>query len=664
LSERARSGADRILCGEPDADLTAGLRSDPQAAPAATPEFWARWRAGWTRGRSPGFVTAMRPYFRQVAGLLVVGSAAGIVMNVAVVLPAVLLGRAIDVVLAVQRGEADAGDVAWAAALLVLGTAATELPRIGKRYWLGVARARIRANVRADALRGVLGWPADRVHTTSVGEIMARVIGDVEVLGTGVGEVIVETWDTLLFSLALVTVMLLYDPTLGLLALAPVPVALLLARFSGRWVNSRTLRARQSDADVTTFVQEGLVALRLLRTSGAGSTYARRLRRLAERRAEAELAATRLESSLAPVYGILSTAGVLAVISVGGQRVASGALSVGSLVAFLQLFVRFTGRAHRIPVMLNRVQAAAAAWSRLEPLLAAPPPLAAEPPRSSWAVDRVAGQRADEPPRRGKRHRPPARVVLDDVVFTYPGARSPALRGVSVTLAPGGLLAVTGPVGAGKSALARVVTGLFPVDAGRVRVDGQDPHHWTPADRADVGYLPQGSPVFSGTVAENVLLAPGGVAATDALHTALRVAALEGDVAEMPAGVRTEIGELGVRISGGQRQRVALARALAAPPGWPRLLVLDDPFSAVDVDTEARIIAALREHVGPDAPPERRATIVLSSTRLAAFPDADEVLVLDAGRVAERGTHADLLAADGLYALLARSHRAAVSDVR
>ena len=356
------------------------------------------------------------------------------------------------------------------------------------------------------------------------------------------------------------------------------------------------------------------------------------------------------------MYATLTASGVIAVVWLGGDHVAAGAMSVGALVAFLQLFLRFTARAYRIPQMANRVQAARAAHGRLAPLLAPP---AAGPRWSSWRTGEISAPPATAPPP-GLVDTGPAAVVLDGVDFRYPGAAQPALRGMSLTVSPGTMLAVTGPVASGKSALADAIAGLYPVAGGRLLVDGRDPHDWTATDRQFLGYLPQGHPVFSGTVRDNITLTDITLADVDSrpgrIEQAVRVAGLRDDLAGWPDGDQTQIGELGVRVSGGQRQRIALARALAAPHAQPRLLVLDDPFSAVDVATEADVVAALRAYTGPGAPAEQRATIVLCSTRLAAFAHADHIVVLDAGRIVEQGVrHGQLLTAGGLDA---RIHRA------
>jgi ABC-type multidrug transport system fused ATPase/permease subunit len=224
-------------------------------------------------------------------------------------------------------------------------------------------------------------------------------------------------------------------------------------------------------------------------------------------------------------------------------------------------------------------------------------------------------------------------------------------------------VAITGPVGSGKSALARAILGVYPVTSGTILLDGV-PFADLPAHRRRglVGYLPQDTSLFSGSLQQNIAFDPEGVRVTNGLPgRVISLAAIEEDLARFPHGLETQIGEAGVRVSGGQRQRIGLARALAAAPHGPVLLVLDDPFSAVDIATEATIVASLRRAFGPEAPRRERITIVLFSHRLAGFPHADLVLVLERGRVAEAGTHADLLATQGLYARIYRAQQAAES---
>src|SRR6266508_3101816 len=180
------------------------------------------------------YLWELRPYFRQVAGELVLGSLAGIVMNTAVVLPAILLGRAIDTALALSRGQATPSAVGWAGLAFVGGTLLSEGPRMLKRWWLMTANARIRTNIRTDAVRGILAAPLADLHQTPIGDLMARIIGDVEVLGVGVREFIIETWDTVLFSISFVVAMLAIDWQLTFLALVPVPLAMAVAHAVGR----------------------------------------------------------------------------------------------------------------------------------------------------------------------------------------------------------------------------------------------------------------------------------------------------------------------------------------------------------------------------------------------------------------------------------------------
>src|ERR671923_1071740 len=337
------------------------------------------------------YLWEMRPYFRQVAGQLVLGSVTGIIMNTAVVLPPILLGWAIDAALAFERGEGSASAVGWAALAFVGGTLLTEGPRIAKRWWLMTANGRIRANIRGDALRGVIAWPMARLDRTPVGEVMARIIGDVEVLGVGLREFTIETWDTILFSLSLVVAMLVYDLPMTVLALLPVPVAMLLAKATGRWVADRTTASRLANAALTTALQEQLAGIRVLRLYGRTSAAVDRIDTLSEGQAATNLALVRLRSGLRPVYTTLMSAGVLFVVWQGGEKTVSGAMTVGAFIAYLELYLRFVNRGFRVPQMLNSIQGGAAAYARLRPLLAPPPPLANEPPGSSFRAGHIAG---------------------------------------------------------------------------------------------------------------------------------------------------------------------------------------------------------------------------------------------------------------------------------
>jgi ATP-binding cassette, subfamily B, multidrug efflux pump len=422
----------------------------------------------------------------------------------------------------------------------------------------------------------------------------------------------------------------------------------------------------------------------VLRLFGRRQAALDRVAALSRQQADASVAQARLEGALRPVYGAVMSLGVIAVVWQGGERVIDGVMTLGAFVAYLELYLRFVQQGIRLSQVANAVQAAVAAWGRVAPLLAPAVPVRGEPPFASFFPGHVAGI-AHVPQAPPEAPPGPVCVRLEHVTLRYPGTppgAAPALDDVTFDVPAGSLIGVTGPVGSGKSALVRAIMGLYLLEHGEVLLDGQPVESLTgPARAARAGYLPQDPFLFSGTIRENVLVVdpaeipawiatdgrPSEPAATTAgaarLAAGLEIAALTDDLATFPAGVDSEIGESGVRVSGGQRQRIALARALAAQRHTPGLLVLDDPFSAVDVDTEARIASALRTAFGPTAPLGQRATIILCSHRLAAFPQADRIVVLDGGRVVEQGAHADLLAAGGLYARIYRAQQQAEAVV-
>lgn len=588
-----------------------------------------------------GYLRELGPYFRQVGGQLLIGSAGGLASNLAVVLPVVLLGRAIDAVLALDRAQGSVASVSRAAALLVAGTVLFETTKMVKRWWLNTAWAAMKANIRADAFRGVMAWSTATSRQTPTGDVLARVVGDVEVLGDGFGEIVFETWDTVLQTVTLAVAMLLYDWRIAALALSPVPVALALAAAAGRSVARRTTATREASAALTSAVQEHLAAIRALRLSGRVNSAVDDVAGRSRAQADAELTATRLREGLKPVYTTLLSAGVVVVVWRGGVSVVAGSLSVGGLVAFVQLYLRFVARAPRLAQMLNTIRAGQAAWARLQPLLAPPVALAEAPPRSSFRWGRVIAPTPSAPALAADGEVGPVAVSVEGATFTYPGGSRPALVDVSLDVPAGAFVLVTGPVGSGKTALARLLAGVYESDSGTVRVDGGGGY---------AGYLPQDAPLFSGSVADNVALAWPTPEDDAAVTDALRLADLAPDLASLPAGHRADEGGLDALVSGGQRQRIALARAIAARPDRSGLLVLDDPFSTIDLSTQAAILSGLRTAFGPSAPAGQQATVVVCSSRLAGLAPFDLAFVLDAGRIVEQGSHADLVAAGGLYA--------------
>jgi ABC-type multidrug transport system fused ATPase/permease subunit len=470
------------------------------------------------------------------------------------------------------------------------------------------------------------------------GDLMARATVDTTLLRGAISGAVVGSLvgaATLLAALVLMGVVdvLLLGVTLGALSCIVV-----LGTVVAPKIGQQTRKAQQSVGEMTAALERVFGAFRTVKASGAEPQEGARVHEEAHQAWRANLRADLWQALVGNTSELSIQFAFLAVLATGAAQVASGAISVGTLVAFLLYIIYMTGPLSQVMTAVTQYQVGAAAVTRIgeaerlpaEPLDPAGEPAPMEPLRAGAMSG--AGQRLA-----------PLSVEFDDVRFAYRDGHPAAHHGVSFHLPAGGMTAFVGPSGAGKTTVFSLIERFYEPDSGRILVGGVSVLDWPLATlRAAIGYVEQDAPVLSGTLRENLLFGTPGAGEPE-LDEALRITRLGALVARLPDGLETMVGHRGQRLSGGERQRVAIARALLRRP---RLLLLDEVTSQLDAINEA----ALRETVADTA---RLTTVLVVAHRLSTVTMADRIIVLDAGRVLATGTHAELVAASPLYAELA-----------
>jgi len=527
------------------------------------------------------------------------------------------IGRVVDGLVANEfTGGALWRELAW----LVGAGVTVYFLRAGWRLKLYAAAYRLGVELRERLYARLTVQGASFYQHQRTGNLMALATNDIDAVEMAAGEAMLAGFDGTLTLVLVVAMMSLgVDARLAAFALLPFPLMALSFWWISRHVHEASRQALERFGHLNDHVQETLAGVRTVRALGLQARSEAQFRALAAGAAAASLSAQQWEAAYEPAVGFTLSAGTVLTLGVGGWLVWHDELTVGQLTSFSLYLGQLIWPMFAAGWVLSLVQRGKAAWGRLQPVLDAP--LSVD---DHGTVAPVA----------------PGPLAVQDLRFRYPGQARAALDGVSLQLPAGRTLGLVGPTGAGKSTLLRLLLRHHAPEAGRLQWSGQDLRDYTlDALRGAIAWVPQEAFLFSASVADNIALACPG-AAREQVEQAARLAAVHDDILRLPQGYDTPVGERGVTLSGGQRQRVAIARALLADAP---LLLLDDALSAVDTDTEARILAHLRAA-------RMGRTVIIVTHRLSAVADADEIVVLREGRTVERGSHAALLAGNGWYA--------------
>lgn len=547
-------------------------------------------------------------YLFKYKSQLIISSIGGMVFNTVVVLGPIFLGNLID-----ASGSGLGRQVVLSALYFVGVTAFFQFARFIKRWYMRDQFNRVACDMRQTFVEQIFEKKLPELEKEAVGDLMSRTVGDITIVVDTVMTTINEAWDTWLLMISYFVALMIMDWKIALISSILVPFTIRIAQLMRHVLFKYSMAARKAASVSNNGLLHYLDAISLLRLFGREEDESKEIHKSFEKQANYNIKEMLLQKALLPVYSLIAGLGIVVVIALGGARVVAGNWTIGTFNAFLIMFIAFSGRTRVAAEVFNRWHAASAAWSRVK--------------EKMESTDSIILEDDDEKHTCNE-------LVVHNLSFNY--GNEDVLKNISFSAKKGQIIGVTGAVGSGKTSLAHALTGLYPYE-GEIKLDGKELLDLYDNEKKKLlSYTGHEHFLFSMSILDNISFSK---IDKKKIEYVLQASALTQDISRFDQGLDTMVGEKGIKVSGGQRQRISMARAIYSDAP---ILLMDDPFSAVDIATEAEIIKRLKLDYTDRI-------VIIFTHRLTAFKNVDDILVLDKGKIVEHGTHDELHKNRGLY---------------